>query len=202
MMSTELRSEPDGGSSSGPHEGDVARQRERRLYRLPPPSFGNKLRRLGWRMVETTLFGWSPVFMFGWRCFLLRCFGARIIGKARPYPSARIWAPWNLELGPGSCLGPRVTCYAVGRIVLAGQALVSQGAHLCGATHDHRDPTFPLVAGDIHIGAGAWVSADAFVGPGVSIGDQAVVGARAVVMKSVPERAIVVGNPARVVGQR
>lgn len=105
-------------------------------------------------------------------------------------------------MGSGSCLGPRSICYAVGRVRLGADAVVSQGAHLCAATHDHRDPAFTLVIGDIELGAGAWVAADAFVSPGVKIGDRAVVGARAVVVKDVEFRSVVAGNPARQVGMR
>jgi putative colanic acid biosynthesis acetyltransferase WcaF len=47
-----------------------------------------------------------------------------------------------------------------------------------------------------------WVGTEAFLGPGVTIGAGAVVGARAVVVRAVAPRAIVVGNPARVVGAR
>jgi len=85
---------------------------------------------------------------------------------------------------------------------LGEDAIVSQGAHLCAASHDYRDPAFALVVGDIEIGPGAWVAAEAFVGPGVTVHERAVVGARAVVMHDVAAAAVVVGNPARVVGQR
>lgn len=171
-----------------------------RLRPVPPPTNSDKVRRLLWSFIEATVYQWSPVPLHGWRRLLLRFFGARIGLGAHVYPSARIWAPWNLEMGTRSCLGPRCICYAVGRVRLGTGALVSQGAHLCGATHDHRDPAFPLVIGDIELGTGAWVAADAFVGPGVKIGDRAVVGARAVVFKDVEAGWVVVGNPARPVG--
>ncbi len=160
------------------------------------------MRRLAWVLVEASLYRWSPVPLHGWRRFLLRAFGARVRGDAHPYPSAKIWAPWNLELEPGSCIGPGVCCYSVAVIALGTRALVSQGAHLCTATHDPRDSAFPLLVGAIRIGAQAWVAADAFIGPGVHIGDRAVIGARAVVMKDVPSNVIVAGNPARMIGER
>jgi len=140
--------------------------------------------------------------MHGLRCALLRCFGAQIDRPAHVYPTAVIWAPWNLEMAEGSCLGPGVTCYSVGQVKLGKNALVSQGAHLCAATHDHRDPTFPLLIGTIEIGDGAWIAAEAFVGPGVCVGSHAVVGARAVAMRDVSIGAVVVGNPGRVISTR
>jgi putative colanic acid biosynthesis acetyltransferase WcaF len=90
----------------------------------------------------------------------------------------------------------------VARIKLCANATVSQGAHLCAATHDHHDPAFPLVVGPINIGAHSWIAAEAFIGPGVNISERAVVGARAVVMKDVKSSMVVVGNPMRTVGTR
>lgn len=173
-----------------------------RLQRAPAPSSRDKIWRLAWAIVGKTIYRWSPLSLFRWRCFLLKAFGAQISGRAYPYPTARIWAPWNLEMGPGSCIGPNVICYSVTLIALGANSLVSQGAHLCAATHDHRDPSFPLVVGSITIGDDAWVAAEAFIGPGVSISERAVVGARSVVMKDVPAGIVVGGNPARPIARR
>jgi putative colanic acid biosynthesis acetyltransferase WcaF len=158
--------------------------------------------RLVWGIVQATLFRWSPVPLHGFRCALLRLFGARIAAPAYVYPTTAVWAPWHLEMASGSCLGPRVICYSAGRIKLRANALVSQGVHLCAATRDYNDHSFPLVVGTIEIGERAWVAADAFVGPGVCIGPQAVVGARAVVMRDVAAGDVMVGNPARAVRKR
>ena len=144
----------------------------------------------------------TPIILHGWRCMILRAFGAKIRVGVHPYPSAQIWAPWNLEMADGSCLAEGVICYSVDRITLGRNAIVSQRASLCSASHDHRDPGFPLVTAPIIIGAGAWVAAEAFVGPGVTIGDRAVVAARAVVVHDVEPKMVVAGNPARVVGER
>ncbi|MFO0852020.1 MAG: putative colanic acid biosynthesis acetyltransferase [Gemmataceae bacterium] len=162
----------------------------------------NKLARVLWGGVWLFLFRPSPRPLHGWRRFLLRCFGARVGTGAHPYPSAKVWAPWNLTMGAHSCLADGVECYSVAAITLGPSALVSQRAFLCGATHDYTDPAFPLVPKPITIGAGAWVAAEAFVGPGVTVGDGSVVGARAVVTKDVEAWAVVAGNPARVVKRR
>lgn len=129
-------------------------------------------------------------------------FGACIGRGAHLYPSARIWAPWNLEMGNYSCLGDRVDCYCVDRITLGAHTTVSQYSFLCSASHDDSHPQMPLIMAPIVIGSGAWIAADVFVGPGVSIGEGAVVGARASVFSDVPPWTVVGGNPARVIRKR
>ena len=74
-------------------------------------------------------------------------------------------------------------------------SVVSQEAYLCTATHDHREVSFPVIASPIHIGAECWIAARAFVGPGVRIGQGAVVGACSVLLEDVPPATIVAGAP-------
>jgi putative colanic acid biosynthesis acetyltransferase WcaF len=153
-------------------------------------------------LVYALLFRPTPKLLHGWRRFLLRLFGATVASTAHPYPRCRIFAPWNLFMGDYSCLADDVDCYCVAPIRLGVHATVSQHAHLCAATHDYENPEFPLVPRPIVIGAYAWVAAGAFIGPGVTVGEEAVAGARAVVTRDVPPRTVVAGNPARVVKHR
>lgn len=168
----------------------------------PAPDFRDKSRRALWNLVNATLYRMVPVRFFGPRRAILRLFGATIARDAMPYPGVRVWAPWNLVMASNSCMANGVRCYNVAKVTIGRDAIVSQDAYLCSPSHDFRVPEFPLVAAEIVIGSGAWVATDAFVGPGVTVAARAVVGARAVVSKSVPESTIVVGNPARIVGQR
>ncbi len=155
-----------------------------------------------WSVVYLLLFRPSPRVFHFWRAFLLRCFGAKIGSSVRIYSSARVWAPWNLRMEDNSCLGEYVDCYSVAGIVLQKNAVVSQYSFLCAASRDISSLEKPLVVGEINIGANAWVAADAFVGPGVSIGEGAVVSARASVFKDVEPWTVVAGNPAAFVKQR
>lgn len=165
-------------------------------------TFANKLARLAWNTVWVLLFLPSPILFHGWRRFLLRLFGARMASGACVYPSAKVWAPWNLEMEQGSCIGPYVDCYSVDRVVLGRNALVSQYAYLCAATHDYEDLAMPLMTGAIALGDRAWVSAGVFVGPGVSVGEGAVALARSVVTRDVEPWCVVGGAPARFIKHR
>lgn len=162
----------------------------------------NRLGRLAWGVVSACLFRPSPSPLHGFRRFLLALFGARLAPTVVIHPSVRIWAPWNLSMGHRATLGPRVNCYNVAAIVIEADAVVSEGAFLCTASHDIHREERPLVTGSITVGAGAWVFAEAFVGMRVTIGRGAIVAARGVVVRDVPPLAVVAGNPAVVVGNR
>jgi putative colanic acid biosynthesis acetyltransferase WcaF len=165
-------------------------------------SLRNQIGRALWGIVWLTLFYPTPVFCFGWRRMLLRLFGGEIASTALVYPSTRIWAPWNLTMEANACLGREVDCYSVASIRIGCNATVSQRTFLCTASHDIRVPGNPLMTGPIVIEQGAFVFAEAFVGMDVTIGQEAVVAARAVVVKDVMASTIVAGNPARVIGER
>ncbi len=165
-------------------------------------SFKNKLSRFLWAFIYTIAFRSTPRPMHAWRVFLLRCFGADIEKSAKVYASARIWAPWNLILKEGAILGDRVDCYCVAPITIGAHSVISQDSCLCAATHDHRSDVFTLIPKPILIGDRAWIAARAFVGPGVTVGKHAVVGACAVVFKDVSDGVTVVGNPAKEISRK
>lgn len=171
-------------------------------YQPSTHSFRNRAARAAWGFVWVALYRPSPRLLHGWRRFLLRLFGARVGRGAHPYPSARIWAPWNLDLGGNSSLADDVDCYCVDRITIGAGVTVSQYAFLCTATHDYENPRFPLVTAPIWIGDHAWICAGAFVGPGVSVGVGAVVGARSAAFRDVPAWTVVAGTPAKFVKPR
>ncbi|MBL8764627.1 MAG: putative colanic acid biosynthesis acetyltransferase [Phycisphaerae bacterium] len=167
-----------------------------------PHSSGNRLARAAWGIVWLLLFRPSPRPFHRWRALLLKLFGARISWRSRVYPACRVWGPWNLEMEEHATLADRVDCYCVDRVRIGAHTTVSQYSYLCGATHDHEHARFPLRPAPITIGRGCWLAADVFVGPGVTIGDGAVVGARSSVFDDLPAWKICLGTPARPVKDR
>ena len=159
-------------------------------------SLANKLARAAWQVVWLLLYRPTPRLFHPWRCLLLRLFGAKLGRAVHPYPSARIWAPWNLEMGDHACLSEGVDCYCVAPIRIGAQTTVSQYSFLCTASHDYTRADMPLVTAPITIGERAWITADVFVGPGVTIGDGAVVTARSSVFTDIPPWVVARGNPA------
>lgn len=133
---------------------------------------------------------------------MLSSFGAKIGRQVHIYNSAVVYMPWNLQIGDWSAIGELVYIYNLGLVTIGSQSTVSHKAHLCAGSHDYTKATLPLLKLPIVIEDQAWICADAFIGPGVTIGEGAVVGARAVVIKDVPPWTVVAGNPARVIKER
>ena len=155
-----------------------------------------------WTLVYRLLFRPSPRIAHRWRNWLLRLFGARLHPTARVYGRARVWAPWHLEMGEFACIAEDVDVYSADRIVIGAYSTVSQYGYLCAASHDFEDVSHPLITAPIVIGRRCWLAADVFVGPGVSIGDGTVVGARSAVFGDLAAWSVAVGTPAKVVRPR
>ncbi len=182
---------------------DSERVQDLRRFRLPAgfrgrPAWFVQL----WWIVQATLFGASPQFMFGWRRLLLRLFGAHIGREVLIRPSARITYPWKLRVGEYSWIGDDVVLYTLGHIDIGSHVVVSQRSYLCAAQHDHRSPSFDMQARRITIADEVWLATDVFVAPGVTIGHSTVVGARSSVFRSLPPMRICFGSPAVDVGPR
>ena len=165
-------------------------------------SIGHRLLRATWNVTWFFLAAWTPPPMNRWRNLLLRCFGAKLHPTAIVHGSARIWYPPHLQMGAYACLGPQVNCYCMAPIELGEKAIVSQRAHLCAGTHDINDPNHQLITKPITLGNGVWIAAEAFIGPGVTVGTNAVIGARSVLFKDADSSGVYVGNPARLIRHR
>lgn len=159
-------------------------------------TLGLRVRRVLFAVCWALFAAWTPPPLRGWRRLILRAFGARMGKGANVYGSARIWYPGFLVMGEHATLGRRVNCYNQATVTLGAFAVVSQDATLCAGTHDYDDPEFQLVTRPITLGAHSWIAAEAFVGPGVRVGDHAVLGARGVAMKDLAAGTVHAGHPA------
>jgi len=165
-------------------------------YLRPAFSLGNRLRRLVWNICWLLLYRTSPRPMFEWRAFLLRAFGASIGPRSKLYPGLKVWAPWNLVCADHVAAGDGVEIYNPVTIRLGSHVILSQQCYLCGATHDYNDPAFPLIAYPMRLDAYVWVCARASVGPGVNLGEGAVLGLGAIATRDLEPWSVYSGNPA------
>jgi len=148
------------------------------------------------------IFKFTPRPFFGLRSLLLKIFGAKIGHNVNIYNSAIIYMPWNLEVGNWSAIGEECLVYNLGKVTIGEKTTISHRAHICAGTHDYSDPKLPLIKPTITIGRMAWICADSFIGPDTNIGEGAVIGARAVVVRDVEPWTIVGGNPAKFIKTR
>jgi putative colanic acid biosynthesis acetyltransferase WcaF len=167
-----------------------------------PYTFGDYVRRFSWQWVQSLLIKPSFRRSHTWRRFLLTRFGAKIHPSSGTKASTHIWHPWLFEMGEYAMLSEGVTVYNLGKVTIGNHTVISQDVYLCAGTHDHTKPNLPLQRPPITIGSGVWICAGAFIGPGVTVGDNAVVAARSVVVKDVPAGMIVGGNPAKIIKPR
>jgi putative colanic acid biosynthesis acetyltransferase WcaF len=158
--------------------------------------------RMLWYLVEVSGFRFSFPRAYSWRRFLLRQFGAKMGVNSCVRRSVRIWHPWLLNMDDFSMLGDDVQVYNLGEFSIGQHSIVSQQTYICAGTHDYTRTELPLMREPVRIGHGVWIAAQAFIGPGVKIGDNSVIGARAVVVDDIPAGVVAAGNPARVIKPR
>jgi len=173
-----------------------------RYYVDPIPQM-LKRRRLVCLIVWKLFAAWLPYFFGnGWRVWLLSCFGMKHQGHVGVYPSCKVWAPWNVELGSWVAIDDEVNLYSADKITIGTKVAISREAFICTASHDITKPNRPLITAPITICDGVWIGARAIILPGVTIGEGAIVAAGAVVTKDVEPWAVVAGNPAKFIKKR
>jgi putative colanic acid biosynthesis acetyltransferase WcaF len=171
-------------------------------YVAPAFPLRNRLLRLVWGIVYALLFRPSPRPFHGWRNFLLRGFGATIGKGSHIYPTARIWAPWNLHCEDHVTIADDAVVYNPDILTMRSHAIVSQQAYLCGATHDYENPAFPLISFPTTLGAYSWVCARATVMPAVNVGEGAILALGSVAAKDLSPWTVYAGVPAKPVKVR
>jgi putative colanic acid biosynthesis acetyltransferase WcaF len=172
---------------------------EERRFQPPYFSLKNRAARFVWGIAWTFLFRPTPRPLHAWRVLLLRAFGATLGQACHIYPGARIWAPWNLECGDRVAIADGAEIYNPSIIRLCDDAIVSQGAYLCGASHDYRERSFPLTTAPIVLEKRAWVASRAIVTMGVRLGEGCVIGTGSVVTSDMPAWSVCAGNPCRII---
>lgn len=175
------------------------------------------------------LFAWVPtpigmaIRLLAWRCFFAQCGNARFgtalsisgLGNISLGDGCRIGrgcfltaARGRLELGDKVALAPLVNIGADnGRIVIGKNTAIGPGTVIRAANHNFGRRDVPIMAqghqaGYVEIEEDVWIGANCVILPDVRIGRGAVVGAGAVVTRSVAPFAIVGGVPARQIGSR
>ena len=171
-----------------------------RAQQTPPPparrsawTTRQKIVRVVWTTIGRALWRLLP----GARPALIRLFGGSAGKGCSLATHVAIAIPWNIHLGERVTVADHAILYSLGPISIGDDSVIDPFAHLCAGSHDHTDPAFPLTTPPISLGARCFVGADAYIGPGVALGDGCRVLARASVHSSRPEGTTLAGNPAK-----
>jgi putative colanic acid biosynthesis acetyltransferase WcaF len=165
-------------------------------YSLPAFSVSDRIRRQIWNTCWLLFYRTSPRSFHAWRSMILRLFGARMGPNCHFYPGSKVYAPWNLNAEEGATVGDGAELYNPAPLRMGIHAIVSQGAYICGATHDFDDPRFPLLSYAMELGAWSWICARASVGPGIRVGEGAVLGLASVATRDLAPWTVYAGAPA------
>ena len=113
-----------------------------------------------------------------------------------------------LHIGEDCDIGAHVIITSISSITLENNVLIAGNCYIGGARYNLDDLEAPIMyqgiysRGPITIGANTWIGASATILDGVIIGKGCVIGAGSTVTKDVPDYAIVVGSPAKIIDSR
>ena len=154
-----------------------------------------------WMMVQWLFVSsWIPGSMH--RRLLLKAFGARIGTGAIIKPGIQVKFPWRLSVGANAWIGENAWIDNLAEVKIEDSAVLSQGVYLCTGSHDWTSPGFDLITQPITIKRGAWVAARSTVGPGVTVGEGAVLGLGSTTSQDLEPWTIYSGAPAEAVKNR
>lgn len=140
-----------------------------------------------WYLVKCGFFLTAIPWPSSLKVVLLRWFGGAIGEGIVIKPRVNIHFPWKLTIGDHVWLGEEVFILNLEPVTIGDHCCISQRAFLCTGNHDYHDPAFRYRSAPIVIEDGTWVGASCFVGPGVTVGKDAVLTAGSVATRNVPE---------------
>ncbi len=153
-------------------------------------------KRASWYLIGLAFFEtaipWSNTF----KRVLLRTFGAEIGRGVIIKPRVRIKYPWKLTVGDHSWIGEDVWIDNLDEVYIGAHCCLSQGAYLLCGNHDYTMPTFDLITRPITMENGSWTGAKSILGPGATLGEEAVLTAGSVGLGSLECGKVHQGNPA------
>ncbi len=113
----------------------------------------------------------------------------------------------SISLGRNVVIRPSCHLHAdpQAEIIIEDDVMLGSGVHIYVDNHEFGDPSIPIIQqgygkfATVTLKKGCWIGACAVILPGVTIGENAVVAAGAIVTKNVDPRTVVGGNPAKVI---
>ena len=137
-----------------------------------------------------------------YRSWKLKRKGMKMGGDVRFYAGFHIREPWNITIGAGSSIGPKVLLDGRCGLTIGKSVVIAYEAIIWTLNHDYNDLRFSGKGAPVKIEDFAWICSRSIILPGVTIGEGAVVASGAIVTRDVAPYTIVGGIPAREIGKR
>ena len=166
------------------------------LYKTTIDIGASKITQVAWYLTNIIFFK-NPFFIFSsLKCFILKCFGAKLGKGVVIKPSVNIKYPWKLQLGNYVWLGEYVWIDNLSEVRVGDHVTLSQGCLLLTGSHDHARESFDFISSPISLENGAWIGAKAVVFGGVTCKTHSILGIGSVAEKDLDPYTIYKGNPA------
>ena len=166
------------------------------------PKGASPFKQISWHLVSAFIFQMPLMIPSRFKALLLRCFGGKIGLRLVIRPRVNILRPWNLRIGDHVWIGDGCQLLNLELITIESNTALAHEVYLAAGSHDVRSRTFAYKNRPITIKSGCWIATRAFIGPGVTVGENSIVAAGSIVIRDVPPSATVAGNPARIIGPR
>lgn len=153
----------------------------------------NRWKVFAWGIVYQYLFRTSPKALKEWRCFLLRCFGAKIGKKCQVAPTAFITRPWEFEMGYYSSIDDN--CFVIPPVKVGDEVAIANNCHIIAGGHNIFSREFEQEFNPIIIGNSSFLCCGVYVSMGCRIGTASVVSSHIKILKNVPDNTVVAQLP-------
>lgn len=145
-----------------------------------------------WIIIKNIFFLSSWPWPSSLKAFLLRLFGAKVGKGLYLRPRVNIHFPWKLSIGCYCWIGDRCELLNLEPICFEDHVALAHDVYLAAASHDVRSRSMRYKNKPILIKAGTWIASRVFIGPGVVVGRNCVIGACSVVLKDIPDDSFLV----------
>lgn len=144
----------------------------------------------------------STVPLHSFRKFFYRLSGIRIGSASTIHVGAKFYAPRGISIGAGTLVGDHAVLDGRAPLRIGNHVDIASQVMIYNSEHDIHSKDFGPIDGSVTIDDYVFIGPRAIILPGVHIGKGAVIAAGAVVTKDVPEKGVVGGVPAKVIGER
>ncbi|MFT5294829.1 MAG: acetyltransferase-like isoleucine patch superfamily enzyme [Colwellia sp.] len=110
-------------------------------------------------------------------------------------------APRSITVGEGTVVNKGVLLDGRGGLIIGANVDIARGVTLWTMSHDYSEE-HAAFSQNVVIGDNCWIGANSQILPGITIGQNVIIGCGSIVTKSFPDNVVIAGNPAKIIKER